>query len=96
MVITEKGLERKIASLNSQLHRPATAFSRHGSTRVHHVGHVYLDCQPGIYNLAEIANPEGGIHVLVSGTRHTLSIWIDAYLLGVNLGFKEGVRACKK
>lgn len=96
MGITEKSLERKIASMNLQLHRPATAFSRHGSMCVPHVGHVYLKCRDGVYNLAEVANPEGGIRVLVSGSKPTLSAWIDAYLLGVNLGFKEGVRSCQK
>ncbi len=96
MGITEKSLERKIASMNLQLHRPVTAFSRHGSTCVHHVGHFYLDCQYGAYNLAEVVNPEGGIHVLVSGTKMMLSTWIDAYLLGVHLGMKKRARTCQK
>lgn len=96
MIITEKGLERKIASMNLQLHRPATASSRSGSTRIPRVGHIYLDYQPGIYNLMEITNPEGGVHVLVSGSRHVISTWIDACVVGFQFGIKEGVRSCKK
>lgn len=82
MRITNKILEAKVKTLNRVLGRPETAWTKSGEKCTANVGNIHFSGQNGYTSLYVMANENGGVHSLYSGSKSAVADYIHAYMSG--------------
>lgn len=84
--VTIKNLEFQVLRINKLTGSPETAYTKVDGKLIANIGHYHLDQAYGGIKLVRMDNEGGGISMVSSdgfGTKRQLSVWMDAFIAGL-------------